>query len=140
VASLILKCNINILIRFYEHIVFFFFYKVFIFNSVSSLINGHVKWLDPQLPDSGSAPDTSTTVMYYSKEVLSKLLHASLSDISRTYWYRLCPQASLWCRAYNRFPLLNRVYVLNLSLWSRFVVAVCRLPRYNFNNFFIRPP
>jgi hypothetical protein len=58
VVSLILKCNINILIHSYEHIVFlFFFYKVLIFNSVSSLINGLLKCLNPQFPDSGSVPE-----------------------------------------------------------------------------------
>jgi hypothetical protein len=58
VVSLILKCNINIHIHFYEHIVFFFFFTryLFISNSVSFLINGLLKWLDPQFSDSGSAP------------------------------------------------------------------------------------
>jgi hypothetical protein len=65
VVSLILKCNINILILFYEHIVFFFFYKVFISNSVLSLINGLLKWLDPQFPDSGSTSGPSHTLEFF---------------------------------------------------------------------------
>jgi hypothetical protein len=60
VVSLILKCNINILIHFYEHIVFFF-YKIFISNSVSFLINGLLKWLDPQFLDSGSDPAVASS-------------------------------------------------------------------------------
>jgi hypothetical protein len=63
-VSLILKCNKNILIHFYEHIVFFFFYKVFISNSNSSLINDLLKWLNPQFPDSGSAPTYIHTYTY----------------------------------------------------------------------------
>jgi hypothetical protein len=49
VVSLILKCNINILIHFYEYIVYFFFYKVLIFSLVSSLINGLLTHSSPTL-------------------------------------------------------------------------------------------
>jgi hypothetical protein len=70
VVSLILKCNINILIHFYEHIVFFFFfYKVLISNSVSSLINGLLEWLDLQFPDSGSAPVYTYTYIDHARTI-----------------------------------------------------------------------
>jgi hypothetical protein len=93
-------------------ILFFFFCKVLISNSVSSLINGLLKWLDPQIPDSGSAP---------ASVLLFVLLLRVLTPI---YWYIYLIIMIILDQAVAYYSIYKRLYIYNQKQLSVIITII----------------